>query len=125
MATILLVEDEEPVLEVVRNLLGMNRYMVIEAHDGYQALAICKDYADTIDLMITDIIMPQMNGIELAQQAIALRPQMKVVFMSGYSSRDLRPQGLRDGMVLLAKPFGLEELVMKIQEAKEGPAFFK
>ena len=57
METILLVEDEEPVLEVVRNLLGLNRYLVIEAHDGYQALAICTDYSDVIHLMITTTVV--------------------------------------------------------------------
>jgi len=86
LETILLVEDEEPVLEVVRNLLGLNRYLVIEAHDGYQALAICTDYSDVIHLMITDIIMPQMNGIELAKRARIIRPAMKVIFMSVFVS---------------------------------------
>ena len=120
MATILLVEDEEPVLEVVRNLLGLNRYQVIEAHDGYQALAICKDYSDVIDMMITDVIMPQMNGVELVKQALGLRPAMKILFMSGYPRPSLRGYGLTDEMVLLSKPFGLEDLVLKIQAAREA-----
>jgi two-component system, cell cycle sensor histidine kinase and response regulator CckA len=120
LETILLVEDEEPVLEVVRNLLGLNRYLVIEAHDGYQALAICTDYSDVIHLMITDIIMPQMNGIELAQRARIFRPDMKVLFMSGYVPEYLHQYGLTDEMVLLRKPFGLEDLVVKIRAAREG-----
>ena len=118
MDTILLVEDEEPVLEIVRKLLGLNRYLVIEAHDGYQALAICQDYSDVIDLMITDIIMPQMNGIELAKRAHILRPAMKVLFMSGYVPEYLQQHGFTDDMVLLPKPFGLEDLVLKIRAAR-------
>ena len=120
METILLVEDEEPVLEVVRNLLGLNRYLVIEAHDGYQALAICTDYSDVIHLMITDIIMPQMNGIELAKRARIIRPAMKVLFMSGYVPEYLQQHGLTNEMVLLRKPFDLEDLVLKIRAAREG-----
>jgi len=118
--TILLVEDEEPVLEIVRKLLGLNRYLVIEAHDGYQALAICQDYSDVIDLMITDIIMPQMNGIELAKRARILRPAMKVLFMSGYVPAYLQQHGFTDDMVLLPKPFGLEDLVLKIRAARNA-----
>jgi YesN/AraC family two-component response regulator len=117
--TLLLVEDEEAVLEVVRNLLSLNRYLVIEAHNGFQALAICQDYSDVIHLMITDIIMPQMNGIELAKRARTLRPDMKVLFMSGYVPDYLQQQGLTDDMVLLRKPFGLEDLVLKMRAVRE------
>lgn len=119
METILLVEDEEAVLEIVRNLLSLNRYLVIEAHNGFQALAICQDYSDVIHLMITDIIMPQMNGIELAKRARSLRPDMKVLFMSGYVPDYLQQQGLTEDMVLLRKPFGLEDLVLKMRAVRE------
>ena len=120
METILLVEDDEAVLEIVRNLLSLNRYLVIEAHNGFQALAICQDYSDIIHLMITDIIMPQMNGIELAKRARSLRPDMKVLFMSGYVPEYLQQQGLTDNMVLLRKPFGLEDLVLKMRAVREA-----
>ena len=119
METILLVEDDEAVLNVVRNLLSLNRYLVIEAHNGFQALAICQDYSDVIHLMITDIIMPQMNGIELAKHARRLRPEMKVLFMSGYVPEYLRQQGLTEDMVLLRKPFDLEDLVLKMRAVRE------
>ncbi len=119
METILLVEDDEAVLNVVRNLLSLNRYLVIEAHNGFQALAICQDYSDVIHMMITDIIMPQMNGIELAKQARRLRPEMKVLFMSGYVPEYLQQQGLTDDMVLLRKPFDLEDLVLKMRAVRE------
>jgi CheY-like chemotaxis protein len=120
LETILLVEDDEAVLEIVRNLLSLNRYLVIEAHNGFQALAICQDYSDIIHLMITDIIMPQMNGIELAKRARSLRPDMKVLFMSGYVPEYLQQQGLTDNMVLLRKPFGLEDLVLKMRAVREA-----
>jgi two-component system, cell cycle sensor histidine kinase and response regulator CckA len=120
LETILLVEDDEAVLEIVRNLLSLNRYLVIEAHNGFQALAICQDYSDIIHLMITDIIMPQMNGIELAKRARSLRPAMKVLFMSGYVPEYLQQQGLTDNMVLLRKPFGLEDLVLKMRAVREA-----
>ena len=119
METILLVEDDEAVLNVVRNLLSLNRYLVIEAHNGFQALAICQDYSDVIHLMITDIIMPQMNGIELAKHARRLRPEMKVLFMSGYVPEYLQQQGLTEDMVLLRKPFDLEDLVLKMRAVRE------
>lgn len=124
MATILLVEDEEPVLQVVRNLLVLNRYLVIEARDGFQALAICKGYSDAIDLMITDVIMPQMNGIALGKQARALRPAMKILFMSGHPTEDLRKHGLTDDMVLLRKPFELEDLLLKMHAARHASLRF-
>ena len=68
--------------------------------------------------MITDVIMPQMNGIELAKRARALRPAMKVLFMSGYVPEYLQQHGFTDDMVLLRKPFGLEQLVVKIGAAR-------
>jgi two-component system cell cycle response regulator CpdR len=70
--------------------------------------------------MITDIIMPQMNGIELAKRALVLRPTMKVLFMSGYVPEYLQQHGFDDDMVLLRKPFGLEDLVLKMRAARDA-----
>jgi DNA-binding NtrC family response regulator len=118
--TILLVEDEEPVLEVVRSLLVMNRYMVIEASEVQQAIEICKGYPHKIDLMITDVIMPEMSGVELAKRIVRFRPDIRVIYMSGYRRDGLAQQGLRNDMIFLQKPFQMEELILKVREALES-----
>ena len=119
METILLVEDEEPVLQVVRNLLVLNRYQVIEAHDGYQALAICKDYSDAIDLMITDVIMPQMNGIEVAKEILAVNPHQRIIFASAYTKDTVIDsiKNLKQSMMeSVQKPFEIKRLVDLIED---------
>jgi two-component system, cell cycle sensor histidine kinase and response regulator CckA len=120
LPTILLVEDEEPVLEVVRSLLVMNRYMVIEASEVQQAIEICKEYPHKIDLMITDVIMPEMSGVQLAGRVVRFRPDIRVIYMSGYRRDALAQQGLRNDMIFLQKPFQMEELILKVREALES-----
>jgi len=82
--TILVVDDERVVRELVSRILRSRGYTVLEAHCGGEALRIVQEHADTIHLLLTDVLMPDMNGPALAEQVQALRPCTKVLYMSGY-----------------------------------------
>jgi len=83
--TLLLVEDEPAVRQSEREFLALNGYTVLEARDGRDAISIAREYDGTIDMMITDVIMPHMSGAKLAEQLLLERPGMKVLFVSGYA----------------------------------------
>ncbi|MEO8194242.1 MAG: PAS domain S-box protein [Gemmatimonadales bacterium] len=115
--TILLVEDEESVREVSSRLLRRAGYTVLEAPDGRRALEICDAHAGGIDLLITDMVMPEMGGRELARRVRATRPEVPLVFMSGYTDdEDLRRSFLDSGSAFLEKPFTPELLLSKTRE---------
>jgi PAS domain S-box-containing protein len=114
--TILLVEDEEGVRKITREALELNGYRVLEAAGGAEAQVICKLHEGRIDLMVTDMIMPQMSGRELAERLASLRPEMKVLYISGYTENAVLQQGLEAGMAFLQKPFTLEALTQKVRE---------
>jgi len=114
--TILVVEDETTVRELARELLEMNGYKVLEAAHGEEALRICRAHDGPIHLMLTDVVMPQMNGHELAETLAPLRPGMKVLYMSGYSEasgvlRDI----LTSKTIFLRKPFTPNDLADKVR----------
>jgi CheY-like chemotaxis protein len=114
--TVLLVEDEESIRRVVCESLRKNGYTVLEAENGPQAIAICEGHR-RIDLLITDVIMPGMNGSELVQHVRSLRPDLPVLFMSGYTDRALVHQRLRDAdAAFLQKPFTPSLLAAKVRE---------
>jgi PAS domain S-box-containing protein len=115
--TILLVEDEEAVRELVRIALQDKGYTVIEAHDADEAISLCKDYPGQIDLLLTDVVMPLRSGRELAEQLKALRPQTKVLFMSGYTDDAVVRHGvLAAEVAFLPKPFSANALVSKVRD---------
>lgn len=115
--TVLLVEDEQPVREVVRDFLEIEGYQVLEASNGAQAIEVCERHNSTIDLLITDVIMPKMGGSELAQTLTKRRPDLKVLYMSGYADDDIARQGiLKPGTNFLHKPFTPEILARKVHE---------
>lgn len=117
--TILLVEDEQRVLELTAASLRELGYTVIEARSAQEALDILERDA-AIDLVLTDIVMPEMNGRKLADQALILRPDLKVMFMTGFTKNAVVHNGVLDpGVHFLAKPFSLEELSEKLREALE------
>jgi PAS domain S-box-containing protein len=115
--TILLVEDAQRVRAVVREILDMHGYEVLEARDGAEALRISASHAGPIHLMVTDVVMPEMSGRELAQRLDPLRPDMKVLYMSGYTDDAIVRHGvLGSGMAFLAKPFTPDALAAKVRE---------
>lgn len=118
--TILVVEDEEPVRKFVSRVLAQNGYTVLEAATPREAIALCELRHD-IHLMLTDVVMPQMNGYVLSKAVSPQVPLMKVIFMSGYTDNALTQQNImQSGMVLLEKPLRVETLLGKVREVLEG-----
>ena len=115
--TVLLVEDEDLVRQLTREILRRNGYSVLEACDGVAALATLRDHTGPIDLLLTDVVMPRMSGRELVEQARPLRPEMRILYVSGYSEEAIARQGqLTKGIELLSKPFTPGVLTTKIRE---------
>ncbi len=119
--TILLAEDERDVRDVAREFLGLCGYTVLEATDGAQAIEIAKQHAGPIHLLVTDMVMPGMGGRELAGRLTAVRPEMKVIYMSGYTEYATVRQGdLRKHEVLLIKPFTRSILARAVREGLQA-----
>jgi CheY-like chemotaxis protein len=120
--TLLLVEDEEAVRALVRNILKQKGYRVLEASRGDEALELAEQYWGPIDLLVTDVVMPQMSGRELARRLADLHPQIKVLYISGYADNAVWYQGgLNSGGAFLQKPFSPEALAHKVREALGSP----
>ncbi len=114
---ILLAEDEHMVRKLAREVLEMCGYKVLEAANGGAALLICERHQESIDLLITDVIMPEMGGRELATRLSQLRPEMKVLYMSGYTDNAIVHQGVLDeGANFIQKPFSPQTLASKVRE---------
>jgi len=115
--TILLVEDEPGILTICKAMLGSLGYRVLGAATPHEAIRLAERNPGGIQLLITDIVMPEMNGWELAQAIMALQPNLKRLFMSGYTADVIAHQGVRDNEVhLLSKPFTLNEISTKIRQ---------
>jgi PAS domain S-box-containing protein len=115
--TILLVEDEEMIRKAAREILEVNGYRVLEASGGDEALMICREHKARIQLLMTDVVMPQMNGRELAERLASLRPELKVLYMSGYTDDAIVHHGVLDeGIAFLEKPFTAKALTHKVRE---------
>jgi PAS domain S-box-containing protein len=115
--TILLVEDDQRVRTLARIILERSGYHVLEAQSGGDALLICEQHGTTIDLLLTDVIMPRMNGQQLSERLQPLRPAMKVLFMSGYTDHSIIDRAiLKSGVALLQKPITPETLTRKVRE---------
>ncbi len=120
-ATILLVEDETHLRRLARQYLETQGYKVLEAEDGAAALQIVDGYRGTIDLLLTDVVMPGMNGRELATNIAKLLPDMRVLYMSGYSENAVGHDGTLDaGVNLLQKPFSLPALRDRVREVLDS-----
>ena len=114
--TILVVEDDADVRRYLVDILGDANYRVLEAPEASAALAILKQPAQQIDLLLTDVVLPRMNGRELARQAMVLRPGLKVLFMTGYSRNAIIHQGRLDhGVELIQKPLTQELLTQRVR----------
>jgi CheY-like chemotaxis protein len=121
--TILLVEDAQRVRAVVREILEMSGYVVLEARHGAEALEVSNRHAGPIHLLVTDVVMPQMSGRELAQRLATLRPELKVLYMSGYTDDAIVRHGvLASGIAFLSKPFTPNALALKVREVLDGLA---
>ena len=119
--TILLVEDEPNLRYLARQYLEKQGYKVIEAADGAVAVQIAVAHEAVIHLLLTDVIMPGMNGRELAQRISEIRPNVKVLYMSGYTENVIGHNGMLDaGVRLLQKPFNLRDLKSKVREALDA-----
>jgi CheY-like chemotaxis protein len=115
--TVLVVEDHEGVRSLIVGTLELCGFQVLQAGDGLEALRQVAQHAGTIDLLLTDVIMPGMNGKEVADQLAALRPGLKVLFMSGYSGEVIGHHGVLDaGVAYLPKPFTPDTLSAKVRE---------
>jgi DNA-binding NtrC family response regulator len=120
--TILLVDDEESLRNVVVDLLGQLGYRVLSAASGHDALKLAKEYPGRIDLLLTDVVMEGLPGPALAEELSPSRPEMKVVFISGYADSSLAPNGvLKPGTVLVHKPFTIRILSAKLREVLGSP----
>jgi PAS domain S-box-containing protein len=116
--TVLLVEDEDAVRQLSRQVLEMIGYRVLEARNGPEALAVCEQNKGAIHLMVTDVVMPQMSGCQLADRLAPLYPDMRVLYLSGYTDEAIGHHGVRDRAVhFLSKPFTLDSLARKVREA--------
>jgi CheY-like chemotaxis protein len=119
--TILLAEDEANLRYLARQFLEKQGYRVIEAADGAVAMQIAVAHEGVIHLLLTDVIMPGMNGKELAQRVSEIRPNTKVLYMSGYTENVIGHNGtLEAGVRLLQKPFTLQDLKMKVREVLDS-----
>ena len=120
--TILLVEDEDNLRRLTRQSLENQGYSVIDAADGAAAIRLSQAHQGPIHLLLTDVIMPGMNGRELANQVSPSRPDMKVLYMSGYTENHIGHNGtLDEGITLLQKPFTLPALQAKVREVLDTP----
>ena len=114
--TVLLVEDQTPVRRMLREALSTCGYRVWEAGNGAEALENWGSRVAEIDLLITDVVMPVMNGKKLAEHLLRLRPELRVIFISGHAEDVLTTQGMLDASVdLLPKPFLPEALITKVR----------
>jgi two-component system cell cycle sensor histidine kinase/response regulator CckA len=116
--TVLLVEDEVAVRRLAHRTLGARGYQVVEAEDGMAALAVAASHQGTIDILVTDIVMPRMNGLQLVAELRARHPALAVVLMSGYSEEVVEQRGaIPDDCIFLSKPFRAETLAAAVADA--------
>jgi two-component system cell cycle sensor histidine kinase/response regulator CckA len=115
--TVLLVEDDELVRRMAHTVLELEGYKVIEARNGREALKICLQYANPIHLMLTDVVMPEMSGPAAADQVKEMHPEMRVLYMSGYTEDAIVHHGVLDeGVNFIEKPFTPDALAHKVRE---------
>ena len=119
--TILVVDDEESLRTVVVDLLSQLGYQILSAANGPEALKLAAGYSGKIDLLLTDVVMDGLPGPELAERLLQSRPEMKVIFISGFADGSLAPDGvLKPGTVLVQKPFTIRVLSAKLREVLDN-----
>jgi two-component system, cell cycle sensor histidine kinase and response regulator CckA len=118
--TILLVEDEDGVRRLLTHVLAQRGYKVLEARNGPEAFAIYQQSVRTVDLLLTDIVMPRMSGRELADRLLKLQPDLKVIYISGYTDEVLIGKGRHPDALFLQKPLRPDTLVAKVRALLDG-----
>jgi CheY-like chemotaxis protein len=122
--TVLVVEDEQEVRKLAVRVLKRQGYKVLEASQGDDALRLCEEHNRPIQLMVTDVVMPGMDGRELTNRLMLLHPEIRVLYMSGYTGNTIVHHGvLEDGINYIQKPFTVGALAGKVREVldkKEG-----
>jgi two-component system, cell cycle sensor histidine kinase and response regulator CckA len=120
--TLLVVEDQDDLRALVVRALRARGYRVLDAGNGRAALLLAADFPGEIDLLLTDVIMPDLTGKQTADELLLTRPAMKVLYMSGYSGEIIANRGILDESVAyLSKPFTIEALVSKVREVLGPP----
>ena len=115
-ATVLLVEDEQAVRELTGRMLQRLGYSVLPAASGREAIEVSKSFAGRISILVTDVVMPEMSGPQVADALLAKRPDMRVLFLSGYTEHSAISQGIGSEVNFLPKPFSRETLATKLLE---------
>jgi PAS domain S-box-containing protein len=119
--TILLVEDEEVVRGLARRILEQAGYSVVEASKAAEALSFCEEHATDVDLLLTDVVMPEMSGKELADRLKSQSPDLKMLFMSGYTDESIVHHGVLDSSVeFIQKPFTPASLIRKVRDVLDS-----
>jgi len=119
--TILLVEDEESILSLSKRILEDLGYTVLATNSPNDSLRLIKEHVGKLNLLITDVVMPEMNGLELSKQLQSLYPNIKILFMSGYTANVIVHRGvLEEGVCFIPKPFSKKDLALKVRESLDS-----
>ena len=116
-ATILIVEDEVSILKMTEQMLNRMGYTVLSASKPKEAINIAREHTGEIHLLLTDVVMPEMNGQELLKKLLPIRPNLTSLFMSGYTANVIAHHGFPDESInFLQKPFTMKDLAVKVRE---------
>jgi DNA-binding NtrC family response regulator len=119
--TVLVVEDEDSVRDLVRQILEDHGHAVLTARHGRDAMLIAERYERPIDLLVTDVVMPEMGGGELVERLAARRPNLKVLYISGYTNDEVLRRGVHGAPAsFLHKPFTSDDFMRRVREVLEG-----
>lgn len=119
--TILVVEDSDVVRKLVRDVLATRGYCVLEARNGREAVQVCENWNGPLHLLLTDVVMPEAGGRDLADYLTSLHPSMKVLYMSGYAETAFFARGFpREGTAFISKPFTPAQIARKVREVLDG-----
>jgi two-component system cell cycle sensor histidine kinase/response regulator CckA len=119
--TILLVEDDQAILKMTEKMLKQLGYQILTAQTPKEAINIAQKYTNNIHLLITDVVMPDMSGPELTERLLTIFPNIKVLFMSGYTANVIAHQGVLDeGVHFIQKPFSIKDLSTKVRSILEN-----
>jgi two-component system, cell cycle sensor histidine kinase and response regulator CckA len=119
---VLVVENEASVRAITRAMLELHGYRVLEAGSGEEALRICERQESAVHLLLTDVVMPEMSGPEVAQRLTCVHPEMGVVYMSGYTDDAIVRSGVRElGTAFVQKPFTSNSLARKVRDVLDAP----